>query len=172
MTRLWTFQSKAILAGIEANGLHTASWETASESFRPAYRWMAKCLGEFVNHALNAPPVWCWHSCQSIGMAPTVDTARSLLSDYDIERGMVVIELEVPPASLLASSYHEWNEFLDRTIECGSAPTEREWRSMFDVPPVKHRGDDIQAVIPHIECDWVIASRPLVIAGRDKTDAV
>jgi hypothetical protein len=37
MTRLWTFQDKAILSLIEANRRHIASWEFAPENFRPAY---------------------------------------------------------------------------------------------------------------------------------------
>ncbi|HJT36388.1 MAG TPA: DUF3841 domain-containing protein [Pirellulales bacterium] len=172
MTRLWTFQNKAVLSLMSANGRHVPSWEFAPENFRPAYHWMTERLAELASAAIDAPPVWCWHSCRSMGMAPTVETARLLLSDDDIERGMIVIELEVPPASMLISSYRDWNEFLDQTIEHRSAPTERKWHSMFNVPPMKYRGDDIQAVTPHIDREWVVAWWPLIVTGRDSCEAI
>lgn len=91
----------------------------------------------------------------------------SLLSEYDIEQGIVAIELLVPCEIVLLSSYYAWNEFMDRAIERKRLPTStRRGRWMFAEPLLKHDIDDIQAVIPWIDPKWICEIKELSLAGR------
>ncbi|MCG8352287.1 MAG: DUF3841 domain-containing protein [Chloroflexales bacterium] len=171
--RLWTFQHYSVVEMLHRNGDYVPIWETTPTDYRPAYRWMAARLHEVIGLASDTPPVWCWHSCEQLLAPPTVGTAAALLSEYEIEQGMVTFELDVPADMALLSSYHEWNNFLDACLERNAVPVETDkWRNMFHVPPLLHEADDIQAVLPRIDSKWLNAVWPLRIEGRDWAEPV
>ena len=125
-----------------------------------------------IGFSTDAPPVWCWHSCQELGKGPTVETARALLSDWEMEQTLCMLELHVPSDLVLLSSYGGWNEFLDHVMDNKPLTNEDRWTEMFNVPPLKRDHDDIQAVIPYIERDWVASVRPLRIEDRDSSEVI
>jgi len=167
--RLWTFQQAAVVPAFNGPGSYRASWDETPANWRIAYEWMAQQLAKATNCTATDAPVWCWHSCNGrLGAAPTVGTAAFLLSEHQIGQGMVAVELAVPMELTLLSSYHAWNSFLDFVIVNQRLPrNQRRARRMFAEPIFKHETDDIQAVIPFIEPNWVRSVTELTVEGRD-----
>ncbi len=172
--RLWTFQNLQVAERLIAGSSHRADWDCTPQNFRLAYRWMADELLKIAPGLGDDAPVWCWHSCNGVrGQMPTVGTAAMLLSEYDLEQGMVVIELAVPRSLVLLSSYYAWNRFLDVTL------VKKRWprsplrkRRLFGEPLMWHGTDDIQAVLPSIEPQWLIRWTRLTIADREWEEPV
>lgn len=133
---------------------------------------MAEKLRVLAPELSDHAPVWCWHSCGGVRQQPpTVETAIALLSEHDIEQGMIVIELAVPRELMLLSSYYAWNRFLDSAIEKNrlpKSPLRERW--MFQEPFFRHSDDDIQAVIPMIDPKWVRRIDGLSVNGRDSNE--
>ena len=111
-------------------------------------------------------PIWTRHSCGEPNRPPTPATARSLLSDRELEDGISVIALNVPDEVGLLSSYRVWNKFVDEYLDRGAIPVCEGYKDMFNVPPISH-GDDIQACLPRIERAWVLDVRPLRLTPDD-----
>lgn len=141
------------------------------DSDRASYAWMSERMAERLGEdtAFDAP-VWCWHSCHDgfdgdtqRGAAPTDETARDLFGVF-LERDRLEIdrlELEVPDELVLLSSYKIWNDFyMD-----GEEVPDGGWARMFEEPLLDHHFDDIQAVIPWIEPEWVNSIDELVLRG-------
>ena len=169
--KLWTIQKDVIIDSLKFR--HFAAWEYASENFRPGYRWMAHHLRRHTG--VDAVPVWCWHSCNGRrGAGPTVNTAHSLIGDWDFyAHQMHVIELQVPESVSLLSSYWLWNELLDETITTQRIPDfDSHYVSMFEEPLIKHDTDDIQAVLPYIERAWIVDVRPLPLTCGASSEAI
>jgi hypothetical protein len=171
--RLWTFQRDIVASTLASGEVYRASWAHTPANWRLAYWWMAGRLAAKSPLDTNAP-IWCWHSCNGChGAAPTVGTARKLLSDYDVEQGMVTLELLVPIDLPLLSSYYAWNTFLEKLVTRKRSPcSRRKQRRMFEPPLFKHADDDIQAVIPYIAPNWVRRISTLTIDGRDWDEPV
>jgi hypothetical protein len=167
--RLWTFQQAGVVPALKGPQAYRASWCETPANWRIGYEWMAQELATSTNCKNADAPVWCWHSCNGrLGAAPTVGTAAFLLSEHQLGQGMVVVELIVPMAFVVLSSYHAWNRFLDFVIVNQRLPeNQRQARTMFADPLFKHDTDDIQAVIPLIEPDWVRGITELNVDGRD-----
>lgn len=165
---LWTFQSQAIVPLLESGNPYVASWERTPENWRTAYQWMTSQLNDATGGQWPSPPIWCWHSCNGdFGNPPTVGTASSLLCDYQIQKGVVSIELLVPPELMLLSSYYAWNKFLDFVIvhkRLPSSSLRNRW--LLQSPLMKHKTDDVQAAIPCIKSEWIRGMKPVVIEGR------
>ncbi len=71
---------------------------------------------------------------------------------------MIVIECNIPDNLVLLSSYARWNEAIDDAMDRKSDSIDgNRFNDMFDTPLFKHDTDDIQAVVPHIERDWITA---------------
>lgn len=71
---------------------------------------------------------------------------------------MIVIECNIPDHLVLLSSYSRWNEAMDDAIDRKSESIDgNRFDDMFDTPLFKHDTDDIQAVVSHIERDWITA---------------
>lgn len=156
--RVWTFQPTAVTQLIRAQVRFTVAWHRAPRNWEPAYRWMARQMVRVGIPVGPNAPIWCWQRCAPRGGPPTLGTARALLSDSKLENPFSVLELEVPEEFVLLSSYIDWNEALDFTIDTGSEPPDTH-ESMFD--PVTDPDDDTQACIPFILESWIVASRPL-----------
>jgi hypothetical protein len=189
MPRLWTFQRDVIHPILESGTRYVPAWEFTPENFRPAYEWMTARMYAALGLNTAAPPVWCWHSCGRLGRGPTVGTAELLLSEWDIAQGMVTIELEAPAELVLPSSYWIWNEFLGYVLENKLLPADdgdfrayvtkdglpvgyRDSTDMFADPLFKCDDDDIQAVIPYIDPNWIVSMQPLTTADRDWDEPV
>lgn len=74
----------------------------------------------------------------------------------------VLVELRVPEALCLLSSYSVWNDAVDDLFEHKRTTIAYdEFCSMFNEPLIRHCVDDIQAVLPYILDDWVVDIRDL-----------
>ncbi|MFE9775839.1 hypothetical protein ACFYOV_30110, partial [Streptomyces sp. NPDC005931] len=71
------------------------------------------------------PPVWAWVGADS-GEERVLATARMLLSDAELQSGVLVLDLEVPGDLVLQSSYSHWCEFLDGTVS-GDQSAAMDW---------------------------------------------
>lgn len=167
--RLWTFQGSEIAPALSAEQAYRALWSHAPANWQIAYQWMAERLAATTGTVFDSAPIWCWHSCNGhLGAPPSVGTAAFLLSEYQLDGGMVAIELDVPVELVLLSSYSDWNRFLDFVIRHQRLPkNRRRAQRMFAEPLLKHDTDDIQAVISRIEPAWVQRVNPLTLAGRN-----
>jgi hypothetical protein len=116
-----------------------------------------------VGGQVASAPVWGWHSCNGQhGSPPTVGTLASLMGDWNFHApSRVVLELDVPDRLALLSSYYRWNRAIDDVMERGLKDIEPKFQNMFDTPVLRHRDDDIQAVIPYVERNWIIDIRSL-----------
>lgn len=159
--RLWTYQHPAILQTLQRGERHTCLWERVSGArWQQAFRWMA---GQMVQRGIELgdhAPVWAWHSVNRIGGKPDMDCAHALLSDLQIEPGIVLLELEVPEHQALASCYGTWNLILDSFID-GASPEDQAVADCFSVILTPRRGrpttyfPSIQACLPYIDASWV-----------------
>lgn len=169
--KLWTFQSAELENLLDKYEVIHADWRLTPVNWRPAYQWMAT---EMERHgiALNGhAPVWAWHSCGKWYGQPTVGTARSLLTDYQLLNGIVNIELEVPDELCLLSSYGRFNELLDEVIDYGAIRHPECHYEMFSLPLEMEPNDDVQAAIPCIRKEWIREIRPVDIKpGKDDYD--
>lgn len=105
-------------------------------------------------------PIWAWHSCEGVlHGAPTVSTARHLLSDLQIIEGICVVEFEAPQELCLLSSYGRFCELLDAFLD-HETPESIAFSDMFKVPPLAP-DDSIQAALPLLQMDWVLDIRHL-----------
>jgi len=129
---------------------------------------MGARLAEAIKYNCTHAPIWCWQSCNGEhGASPTVGTAKALLSEFQLDQGMISVEMDVPGGFVLLSSYYAWSRFLDRVIVRRRVPVgDRIAGWMFQQPLLKHPTDDIQAVIPYIDSTWVIGTHALRIDGR------
>ncbi|MEM6473802.1 MAG: hypothetical protein AAF802_29865 [Planctomycetota bacterium] len=104
-------------------------------------------------------PIWCWHSCNGIeGACPSVGTFALLMGDWNFyAAGMACLELSVPSELTLLSSYSRWNEAVDDAMDRRADSIDSNiFIDMFDPPLIKNDTDDIQAVVPRIEPEWVV----------------
>lgn len=160
--KLWTFQSAEVENWLEKQSVFRAEWKFTPLIWRPSYQWMAEAM-ESHGIALNGfAPVWAWHSCREWRRPPTVETALMLLTDYQLLNGMVVIEMEAPDELCLLSTYSRFNDLLNEVIDEGAVLYPQAYSNMFQLP-VQLNGDDIQAVLPCIDMDWVTDIRAIDI---------
>lgn len=161
--RLWTIQNTTLLKSKSRSPL-IADWSQTPVNWRFAYEWMASQYARRIGEELANAPFWCWHSCNGrIGSPPTVETINSLLGDWGYwAKKKRVLVIDVPDECALLSSYCRWNEAMDDGIGSGSHKIRpRKFLDMFDAPLIKYDFDDIQAVIPYIEKNWIVDVRPL-----------
>lgn len=157
---LWSFQSIEACELLEKLGVLRTPWSFTPVNWRPAYQWMAVSMEQGGISLDGCAPIWAWHSCGGVlNGAPTVGTARNLLSDFQIIEGICVVEFEVPAALCLLSSYGRFCEFLDQVLE-NQPFKSSEFKDMFDVLPLA-AFDDIQAALPYLKMDWVLDIRHL-----------
>ncbi len=87
-------------------------------------------------------------------------------------RSTVVIEISVPDDRCLLSSYSMWNDAVCDFLENRRDTIGGKFDEMFDEPLMKHRDDDIQAVIPYIMLEWTIDVRDLPESDDDWEAAI
>lgn len=114
MITLWTYQSARVLDLLQLQHWHTASWRmTGGDGWVDAFRWMASRMREFEIPIHHRPPVWAWHSIGTRGGKPTEEVGRTLLSDQQLENGILLMEIRVPRDLVVLSWYGAWNQVLD-----------------------------------------------------------
>jgi len=107
-------------------------------------------------------PVWAWHSVNRIGGKPDDLCARALMSDVQLEQGMVLLELEAPDSLALASCYGIWNKILYDFFD-GEASGAQDAADCFARQLHLRRGrpplyfQSIQACLLFIEPAWLVA---------------
>jgi hypothetical protein len=109
---------------------------------------------------LDSAPVWAWHSVKKLDGKPDYDCGRSLLSDVEIEGGIVLLELEVPDYLCLLSRYDLWNELMYDLFEDREPNPKRVELCFSPVLTDKTRQSrklysDIQATFPYLDASWL-----------------
>jgi hypothetical protein len=165
--RLWTYQHPRVLHTLQVGKQYHVRWEDVpNQRWQHAFRWMAEQMqGRGIQTGLFAP-VWAWHSVNRLGGKPDWDCAYALLSDFQLMDGIDLIELEVPDHLVLLSNYGPWTEVLYSFID-GDLPRPEDEADCFGVnlkpkrgrPP--HNYPDIQACLPYLDPDWLLASEAL-----------
>lgn len=169
--KLWTFQNSKSVDELLKTGTLVAKWERYKDmpNWENAYRWMAsQMIQRKINCSKNAP-IWAWHSCNTYQKAPTLDDARALLSDFEIETGIKVVEFECPDDIALLSFYSIWNDILDLFIQGNQAISLKKntFETLFDVrSSTFKKGDSIQATLPFLKKEWIIEIRELNSASN------
>ncbi len=160
--KLWTIQSAELENLLEKNPVFVSDWKFSPINWKPAYVWMASQME--LNHiALSGnAPIWAWHSCGDWHHGPTVAHALSVLTDYQLLNGVLLLELEVPDAYCLLSTCSGFYELIDVVIAEGELVHPEQFIGMFSLP-LSLNGDDIQAAIPCIRQDWVMDIRSVDI---------
>lgn len=157
---LWSFQTMEACEVLEKSGELRTEWKRTPVNWRPAYQWMAEKMQFKFIDLQGFAPIWAWHSCEGVLYgAPTMSTARNLLSDLQIMEGICVVEFEAPVETCLLSSYNRFCELLDVFLD-NNLPESDTFHDMFDVPPIAE-GDNIQATLPLLHLDWVLDMRHL-----------
>ena len=162
MLHLWSYQAKETQSVLEAEGELRAKWEFVDESWQDSYLIMVeKMLSKGID-TQGSPPIWTFYVDQGI-KEPTAGSARSLLSDLQIEQGQIVIELEVPKQKVLLSDYHLWCDIVGQSKSWIESYEEIE--EMFNIDKFDFRDDEIsiQGCLPLIDYAWVKDIRRLSI---------
>jgi len=165
--RLWSYQHPSVLETLQRHDRYVCRWEwVPGERWQNAFRWMGGQMAlRDIPIGENAP-VWAWHSVNRFGGKPDEDCANALLFGYQKVQGIDVLELEVPDRLALTSCYGVWNDVLDSFID-GVEPAAEHVANCFQVqqtprrgrPPIRFPG--IQACLPYIDVDWLVAWQPL-----------
>lgn len=159
--RIWSYQHPEVLVHLTRSGTYRSSWDHIDENWQPAYRWISEQLQALGRSPGTRPPVWGWHSCGGWQRPPSRDVMTDLLSAAELDRGVVLFELEVPAEHVALSWYSHWNELLDRFLTEGPPPTRLETRQLFAVTEEHFRSLEdsneelVQACLPRIEASWV-----------------
>ncbi|MEU6083801.1 DUF3841 domain-containing protein [Streptomyces sp. NPDC047108] len=155
--RLWTVQHHGAVPVLHESGLLTGDWSRVAPSLRPGYDLMVAEMRRRGIDDGGCPPVWAWAGPDSRD-GRVLQTARSLLSQVEWERGVVVLDLEVPDALVVTSSYGWWNDVLAAVLSGEPLPP-----TDFSTGPDDEREEEfrIQAVLPLVRRAWVRDVRPL-----------
>jgi hypothetical protein len=170
--KLWTIQERAFVEADTTRPI-VADWSKTPVNWRSWYAWMAQQWNARVGVGTMTTPLWCWHSCKGIHQScPTVGTFASLMGDWNYYASrMMVLECEIPDALPLLSSYSRWNQAIDDAMDCHSDAIDgQRFADMFQAPLFKHETDDIQAVIPRIERNWITAQWLLPLGDLSELD--
>ena len=164
--RLWTFQSLKSLDELEQKGILEVNWDRYSlrDPHLSAYKWLASLMKEMGILEKDNAPVWAWHSCGGYEKKPSKRDAIELLSEIEIENGIITIEFECPKEKALLSNYGTWNEIIHQFIDGKSeSDIEREFRE--ELLSIKSQEleahESIQATMPYLRKDWIIEMRDL-----------
>jgi Domain of unknown function (DUF3841) len=169
--RLYSLQSIQQIQLLHQNGIIDCHWEhvTIQQGWRKTYRWMVAQMEKRGIACHGNAPIWAWHSCGAWEKPPTLPTARGLLSDEQIENGVQVIECIVPPKLVLLSRYRQYNRFLDLNMDEKKLPDGFAKRMLKIKKTNFSRYEDIQATLPYLKMEWVVAIRPLNLTADDWT---
>lgn len=170
--RLWTFQAIKSVQELQGNRKLVAMWDRYSPQspWTKAYQWMAEQMTSKDVDCKGNAPIWAWHSCGGPKEPPTLDVARNLLSDIEIESGIQTIEFECPDHLALLTNYDDWCSILFRLLDGldTSKIEERDIQAMYpsDFDHLEEY-EAIQATLPYLCLDWVVEIRDLnLVSGN------
>jgi hypothetical protein len=163
--RVWTFQSPDVGVLVQKQPIYRADYSFPAPQYsKPFYEWMARQMESRGIAVGPHPPIWAWRP--NTARPPKLITARMLLSDGELLRGVSIIELEVPSEFVLLTSYSKWCDiFFKSSSELPSTPDPE----LYSVDQSKD-DDDTQACLPLIRREWVQAVRVLNLRPDDKCD--
>lgn len=167
--KLWSFQSLPVVARLEKRGMIRGDWDFISgDKWKLAYCWMMQEMEKRGIPCNGFAPIWAWHSCEYYGRGPDMGTAIALLSEYEREAGIKIIEFECPPELVLLSRYGPWNDvfyqFIDGKEDVSLSP--REYRKLFRII---HKGQqEYQATLPYLKLEWVKDIRDLPFVSLEE----
>lgn len=168
---LWTLQSRNFFEHDKTTRID-ADWKYTPANWRRWYEWMRRQWEARIGDSLASAPIWCWHSCSGVQRSrPTVGTFAMLMGDWSYYAPtLAAARLDVPDDLVLLSSYRRWNQAVDDAIDRGLDQSDDQFRDMFGHPLITNDEDDIQAVIPHIDADWITDMRQLPSGVLDRLD--
>ncbi len=160
--RLWSYQPKTTVVTLQQGVRHTCSWQwVQGERWQAAYQLMVPQMEQCQIPIGDNAHVWAWHSVKRYGGKPDELCALMLLSELELEAGIDLIELNVPDALVLLSSYPHWNEILFAILGREEPPAEA-IEKCFKVETSPRKGrppyyyPEIQACLPYIEPNWLV----------------
>ncbi|WP_433859287.1 DUF3841 domain-containing protein [Streptomyces kronopolitis] len=156
--RLWTAQHRDVVGVLDRTGRLVGDWDLVPSSWRPAYRVMAAEMARRGLDCAGRPPVWAWPEPDTRDSRVEL-TARLLLSDLQFAAGVVILDLEVPDAYVLRSSYSAWNDLLCEYLDGARSPA-MDWA----IAPEEENDPDrvrVQACLPLLRHSWVRGIRPI-----------
>ena len=170
--KLWTFQAVKSIAELNEKGILKASWDRYAKDaqWKKAYEWMRDQMELKGIPCEENAPIWVWHSCGTYQKSPSLDDARSLLCDLEIESGVQTIELDCPPNLVLLTKYLAWNDILDIFIEKKDTIniTKDKLEKLYDLSPDNlNEYDSIQGTLPYLKKEWVLDIRKLNLETGD-----
>ncbi len=167
--RLWSFQSSIAIKHLQNKGQLKGDWKYVSKGYwTKSYKWMAEEMKKRGLDCEGNPPVWAWHSCGAWERPPTLNDARALLSDGELELGVQVVEFEVAEEWVLLSRYSVWNLILDAFIDNNKEFILKNTEHLFVYNKINFPNtDSIQATLPILKTEWVTAIRPLKLQPGD-----
>jgi hypothetical protein len=152
--RLWTYQSCAFAELIQTHERVFPQWQPMAREIRLAFEWMLLRLPASSKNGIDSPPLWAWYKF-SADENPSCEAGKLLLSDAEIESGVVLLEFEAPRDLVVLSCYEMWNAFLDMIMESGQLPLQTQcWEQMF-ASRVVMRSESVQGVLPYFEREWL-----------------
>eukprot|EP00903_Cladosiphon_okamuranus_P001674 g1672.t1 len=156
--RLFTFQRALILDLFDTSGLYVPTWDGigAAGNLRLAYAYAASQLERRRLCDGTSPPVWTYEAPPE----QLAHLAHMLLSEIELRSNdFVILELSVPEAMILRSSYSLWCDLFFNCLDTGQVADNGNW---LNWQQATHNVDDtVQAILPHLRRDWIVSVTPL-----------
>lgn len=150
---LYSIQPTALVEELSNTESYKASWQHVDQSWKPAYEYMCSEMQTRGIAIGNNAPVWAWAEPKT----KIQQLAGELLSEQDWERGVSVIELQMPKDEVVLSSYFHWNQLLDESLETGAVTPSTELFSTNNLD----EDDTLQATLPYVKRGWIKATYAL-----------
>lgn len=152
--RLWTLQAPEVISALQSRGVYRADWDLVTPNWRSAFRDMAAEMRRRGIECHGAPPIWCWPG-RTWRRSAVRSTANLLLGDHEWAHGRWLVELHVPEALTMPTSYAVWNDYLCYTMGFDDGPEHMDWSGTL----VWER-DRLQVTIPELRREWVVRAKP------------
>ncbi|PEO53914.1 DUF3841 domain-containing protein [Bacillus wiedmannii] len=159
-TILWTFQNKNAINILLNTGKLIADPIFVSKEYFTAYKYIVRHMKQSGINFIIDLPIWAWHSCNSYKKKPTVETARELLSDIQLEKEIYLTEFTCPNFLFMLTNYSRWCDIYFKLTDNPKAIiTSDEEKYLFDLYPAMEEEWEyhhIQATLPYLKKEWII----------------
>lgn len=140
---LTTIQAKEVYTMINTKGIiwpNKQALKYKKRHIKKAYNRISKYARKITKKRYKLYPFWCTYT--NIGI-------------NNIEESQIKLTLDVPDDFVLLSNYDKWIEYLDTSESDSSTQCWKGYsKLLFDVSSCKR----IQAIIPFIKKEWIIAT--------------
>jgi Domain of unknown function (DUF3841) len=177
---LWTIQSADAWARAMERGILRGDGRRAARAFRPAYAWMRSQMARRLAAYSGEQPVWAWQlprpDLRRRGHLPP--GTRGVLVEFSAPSSQVLLSDFDGWHSVLNNDYLGLSESDDRVFRrrctrtsggvwadpCCRSRVEASWERIFELPPAGADPDGygepgfVQATLPYIRLDWVVAT--------------